>query len=68
MTPEHFCERVAKRWCQLMDLDPNEVIDRVIYPQAYGDFVRHCSASRWEHIAREVPSQLAWFRALTETT
>ena len=72
MTPEQLLsdpethKRIAKRWCEIMGLDADEIIDRVYYPQTQGDFVRHFSEPRWQHVAREVPAQLAWIRVMME--
>lgn len=82
MTPDPLlCERIAKRWCELMGLNPYETVSTVAtddpmeiirafgfsYRPGTGDVpVMPLHSLRWKLIAREVPAQMAWVLAIGE--
>lgn len=60
-------ERIAKRYCELMGIDPDAMIAHGADPDRNG--IVHAVllySPAWKRIERDVPSQLAWFTAITE--
>lgn len=68
MTPDPLlCERIAKRWCELMGLDPYDTIQHGADPEPGGYIPAILLYSpRWQRVAREVPAQMAWVLAIRE--
>jgi hypothetical protein len=62
MTNSEICERIARRYCDLMKLNPDDVI------QHGGETLPPYSqyTARWQWIALKVPEQLAWIQAVAE--
>lgn len=60
-------ERIARRYCELMGMNPNELVAHGADPTGKGYVPAVLLKSPlWTRIAREAPSQLAWFTALSE--
>lgn len=62
------CERIAKRWCELIGVDPYEMVQHGADPDPNTGYVPAIclSSPRWYRVAREVPEQLAWMKAIRE--
>lgn len=61
-----LCEKIARRWCELMKLDPDEVVTYYSLPKESDPFLRTFSKPRWKLTADKVPEQLAWVLAIEE--
>ncbi len=83
-----FSEKIARRYCQLIGIDPDEIVERGVgsvervmsdltltgrggksetnseVPNNTADVT--LASPRWTWVAREIPSQIAWFTALSE--
>lgn len=60
-------ERIARRYCQLMGLDPDEQVADGADPGPSG-FVPDALlySPRWKLVAKQSGAQVAWFKAISE--
>jgi len=60
-------ERIARRYCELMGMDPNQLVDHGADATGTGYVPAVLRRSPlWMRVVRQAPSQLAWFTALSE--
>lgn len=70
MKPDPFLrEIIAKRWCELMGLNPYETVAHGVDPTPGSNYMPDVMlySTRWQRVAREVPAQLAWLQAIRES-
>ena len=68
MSDPELHERLAKRWCELMGLNPYEFVahwSEVDPVTGYQPGILQRSP-RWTLVARDVRSNLAWLKAILE--
>lgn len=60
-------ERIARRYCELMGMDPDQLVSHGADPTGTGYVPAVLLRSPlWTRVAMQAPSQLAWFTALSE--